>query len=137
MGAGFHGGFGDTHGAKQNAIISSIKDVRYSRKKTEDYLLNINHPTGGAKARFMKDVLGYSQNDSKTFHKNVVSSLIGRTPTKTDITSFGVKHTYNTEIIGKYGCSVSASVVVVIQKDNGRTTYKIVTVYPNKKGTKQ
>ena len=137
MGAGFHGGFGDTNGAKQNAIISSIKDVRYSRKKMEDYLLNINHPTGGAKSRFMKDVLGYSQNDSKTFHKNVISSLIGKVPTKTDITPFGVKHTYNTEIIGKYGHSVSASVVVVIQKDNGRTTYKIVTVYPNKKGTKQ
>ena len=117
--------------------INSIKDVRYSKTKTEDYLLNVNHPKGGAKAQFMRDVLGYSQNDSKIFHKNVVSSLIGKTPTKTEMTPFGIKHTYNTEIIGKHGRSVSVSVVVVIQKDNGRTTYKIVTVYPDKKGNKR
>ena len=136
MGAGFHGGFGNTHCAKQNAVINATKDVRYSKTKIENYLLNVNHPKGGAKARFMRDVLGYSQNDSKAFHKNVVSSLIGKTPTKTETNPFGVKHTYNTEIIGKHGRSVSASVVVVIQKDNGRTTYKIVTVYPDKKGKK-
>lgn len=82
----------------------------------------------------MKDVLGYSQSDSKTFHKNVVTSLIGKTPTKSETTPFGIKHTYNTKITGKDGKSVSANVVVVIQKDNGRITHKIVTVYPDKKG---
>lgn len=135
MGAGFHGGFGNTQGAKQNHTpINSSKDVRYSKKKTEGYLLNINHPKGGAKAKFMRDVLGYSQSDSKTFHKNVVSSLIGKTPTKSEVTPFGTKHTYNTKLIGKDGKTVSANVVVVIQKDNERITYKIVTVYPDKKG---
>lgn len=135
MGAGFHGGFGDTNGTKQNnAPVSSPRDVRYSKKKTEGYLLNINHPKGGAKAKFMKDVLGYSQSDSKAFHKNVVASLIGKTPTKSETTLFGIKHTYNTKITSKGGKSVSANVVVVIQKDNSRITYKIVTVYPNKKG---
>jgi hypothetical protein len=82
----------------------------------------------------MKDVLGYSQSDSKLFHKNVVASLVGKTPTKSETTPFGTKHTYNTKITGKDGKSVSASVVVVIQKDNGRITHKIVTVYPDKKG---
>ena len=65
--------------------------------------------------------------------KNVVSSIIGKQPTKTEITNFGTKHTYHTKLIGKDGKSVSANVVVVIQKDNGRITYKIVTVYPDKK----
>lgn len=135
MGAGFHGGFGDTNGTKQNnAPVSLPRDVRYSKKKTEGYLLNINHPKGGAKAKFMKDVLGYSQSDSKAFHKNVVASLIGKTPAKSETTLFGIKHTYNTKITSKDGKSVSANVVVVIQKDNSRSTYKIVTVYPNKKG---
>ena len=135
MGAGFHGGFGNTQGSKQNnAPVNSPKDVRYSRKKTEGYLLNTNHPKGGSKAKFMKDVLGYSQSDSKTFHKNVVASLIGKTPTKSETTPFGIKHTYNTKITGKDGKSVSANVVVVIQKDNGRITHKRVTVYPDKKG---
>lgn len=135
MGAGFHGGFGRTKGAVDNSTpINSYKDVRYSKKKTEEYLLNPSHPKGGTKAKFMKDVLGYSQSDSKVFHKNVVSSLIGKMPTKSEVTQFGVKHTYKTKITGKDSQSVSANVVVVIQKDNGRTTYKIVTVYPDKKG---
>ena len=40
---------------------------------------------------------------------------------------------FDTKLIGKNGSEISANVVVVIQKDNGRTTYKIVTVYPDKK----
>ena len=96
-------------------------------------MLNSNHPQGGPKAKFMKDVLGYGKNDSKIFHKNVVESIKGKTPTKTSTTPYGTKHTYNTELIGKNGGKVKANVVVVIQKDNGRVTYKIVTVYPGKK----
>ena len=135
MGAGFHGGFGGTKGASENsAPVNSSKDVRYSKKKTEGYLLNPSHPKGGAKAKFMKDVLGYSQSDAKIFHKNVVSSLVGKSPAKSEVTPFGIKHTYKTKITGKDGKSVSANVVVVIQKDNVRITYKIVTVYPDKKG---
>lgn len=40
MGAGFHGGFGNTEGAKKkNSIpVNSLGDVRYSKKKTEGYL---------------------------------------------------------------------------------------------------
>lgn len=133
MGTGFHGGFGSTNGSKQhNYPITKSGDVRYSRKKTEGYLLNPNHPKGGPKAKFMHDVLGYSQSDSKLFHKNVVSAIMNKQPTKTEVTQFGTKHTYHTELIGKDGKSVSANVVAVIQKDNGRTTYKIVTVYPDR-----
>lgn len=137
MGAGFHGGFGDTHGLKDqnnyNPPISKSGDVRYSDKKTVKYLLNPNHKEGGPKAKFMHDVLGYTQNDSKLFHKNVVNSIIGKTPVQTKRTQYGVKHVFNTELIGKSGKSVKANVVVVVQKDDGRITYKIVTVYPGKK----
>lgn len=60
--------------------------------------------------------------------------MIGKTPTKSETTPFGTKHTFNTKLMGKDGKSASANVVVVIQKDNGRITHKIVTVYPDKKG---
>lgn len=134
MGAGFHGGFGGTNGSKQqNYPVNKQRNVRYSRKKTEGYLLNPSHPKGGSKAKFMHDVLGYSQSDSKLFHNNVVSSIMNKQPTKTEQTQFGTKHTYRTQLMGKSGQSVSANVVIVIQKDNGRITYKIVTVYPDKK----
>lgn len=135
MGTGYHGGFGNSHGAKErmNIPICSLGDVRYS-KKTEGYLLNINHPKGVSKAKFMKDVLGYSSADSKLFHKNIVKSIVGKTPDKSENTPFGIKHTYKTRLIGKTDESVRANVVVVIQKDNSRITYKIITVYPDKKG---
>ena len=133
-GAGEGLNFGKTNGASESsAPITSQSGVRYSRKKTEGYLLNPNHPVGGAKAKFMREVLGYSQADSHLFHKNVAASLVGKNPSKTETTPFGIKHTYHTKVIGKNGDAVSAKVVVVIQKDNGRTTYKIVTVYPDKK----
>ncbi len=139
MGAGYHGGFGKTYGEKSrlNNIkkpITRVGDVRYSSRKTEGYLLNINHPYGSSKAKFMRDVLGYSVDDSKLFHKNVVKSIINEEPYKTIETMYGLKHTYHTVLIGKNGDKVTANVVVVVQKDKKRVTYKIVTVYPNKKG---
>ncbi len=131
MGASIAGNFGNTKG--NNRPVSKSGDVRYSKRKTEGYLLNLDHPQGGAKAKFLKDVLGYTKTDSKLFHKNVVESIKGKTPEKTTVTNYGTKHTYNTELKGKTGGKIKAKVVVVIQKDKGRTTYKIVTVYPGKK----
>lgn len=132
MGTGFHGRFGSgTKGAEPPVTKNS--DVRYSKKKTEGYLLNENHPVGGPKAKFMKEVLGYSKEDSKLFHNNIVSAIKDKVPSKSEATQYGTKYTYNTKLIGKNGSAVSANVVVVIQKDNGRTTYKIITVYPDKK----
>lgn len=95
--------------------------------------MNPNHPQGGSKAKFMKNVLGYTQSDAKAFHHNVVASIKGRVPDKSVTTPYGIKYTYNTELVGKAGNKALAKVVVVIQKDNGRTTYKIVTVYLGKK----
>ncbi len=119
--------------AKATAPIQKAGDLRYSRKKTEGYLLNKDHPQGGPKAKFMEEALGYSKSDSKRFHKSIVESIIGKNPDKTRQTKFGLKHTYNTILKGKNGKHTSANVVVVIQKDNNRTTYKIITVYPDRK----
>ena len=81
----------------------------------------------------MRDVLGYTTKDSQLFHKSVVKAIIGKEPAKTTQTNYGLKHTYHTTLTGKDGTKVQANVVVVIQKDNKRVTYKIVTVYPDKK----
>lgn len=136
MGAGYHGGFGKTKGElKKNEQfflpINKIGDVRYNATKIQGYLLNPNHPIGFSKAKFFNDVLGYTEKDAKLFHKNVVKSIIGRKPIETQRTEYGVKHTYETEIIGRKSNKIRANVVVVVQKDKGRITYKIVTVYPN------
>lgn len=133
MGAGTSGNYSNTKGASNSntAPIKNTSDLQYSQQKTEGYLLNPNHPVGAAKAKFMKDVLGYTQSDSKLFHENVTKSILGKTPTKSETTQYGVKHTYRTTLVGKSGQRVSAKVVVVIQKDHGHVTYKIITVYPD------
>ena len=95
---------------------------------------NVDHKKGGSKARFMRDTLGYLPSDSKLFHKNIVSAIIGKLPVKSVMTEYGPRYTFHTQIIGKSDKSVTANVVVVIQKDHGRITYKIITVYPGKKG---
>ena len=60
MGTGYHGGFGNSYGAKEqmNIPISSLGDVRYSKKKTEGYLLNINHPKGDSKSKVYERCFG-------------------------------------------------------------------------------
>lgn len=129
MGSGNKGLY---HGAA--GPISNPGDVRYSKKKYEGYLLNLNHPIGASKAKFIHDVLGYSQSDGKLFHQKIVKAIQDKKPNKTEITPFGIKHIYHTKVEGKNGKSISANVVVVIQKDKGRRTFKIVTIYPDKKG---
>ncbi len=116
-----------------NIPVSDRGDLRYNKKKTEGYLLNKEHRVGGPKARFMYDVLGYSQNDGKLFHQHVIDAIRGKRPDKTEITAYGTKYTFHTRLKGKNGKTISANVVIVIQKDNARKTCKIVTVYPDRK----
>jgi len=132
MGAGFHGGFGAGTRGSTPPIISN-GDLRYEHKKYDGYLLNDNHPKGSSKAKFFKDVLGYSSGDGKKLHQAFVTAIKGKIPSQTENTEYGLKHTYHVSIKGKDNKNVTANVVVIIQKDNGRVTYKIVTAYPDKK----
>jgi hypothetical protein len=136
MGTGFHGGFGNTEGAKNYIPVTKLSDVVYDSTKIKDYLLNENHPVGGSKARFMREVLGYSVDDAELFFKNVVTAIKGKVPASSNMTPYGQKYTYHTYLVGKDGAKVKANIVVVIQKDNQKTTYRIITVYPDKKVSK-
>ena len=141
MGGGIHGNFGKTLGmikALSNNITNPILikkkgDLRYNKQKMEKYLLNLKHPKGESKAKFLQDVLGYKSGDGKLLHKNIVKEMIGKKPVSSKKTEHGLKCTYNITLNGKSGKKVKANIVVVIQKDNNRLTYKIVTLYPNKK----
>ena len=86
MGAGISGNCSNTKGS---APVTRTGNVRYSQKKTEGYLLNTEHPKGGSKAKFMKDVLGYTQSDSHLYHKNVVDAITNKTPEKTPGPTWG------------------------------------------------
>lgn len=136
MGAGFHGGFGHTAGSQSSDIpITSPSDMKYadSRDKINTYLLDMNHKDGGSKAKFLITVLGYSHDTAEILFHNIVNSIVGRTPTKTTVTSYGIKHSYDTRLVGINGTVKTARVVVVIQKDNGKVRYRLITAHPGKK----
>lgn len=133
MGAGFYGNFGNTKGTKDRFPIKNKNDVEYNENKMENYLLNMNHPVGKSKAKFLKDVLGYISGDGKILHDSLVKSIINKKPFKTENTTYGIKITFKVKIEGKIKKEVMANVVCIFQKDVGKTKYKIVTVYPDKR----
>ena len=55
-------------------------------------------------------------------------------PIKSETTQYGIKYTNKIKLDGINGKNKSANVIVVIQKDDKRSTFKIVTVFPDKKG---
>lgn len=129
MGSGECGNYYRTKGS--TPPIQRNGDIRYSDKKFVEYLLNTNHPEGSSKAKFFNDTLGYNQDNSKKLFDSIVKSIKGVNPTKTITTPYGVKHNFKVEIEGAKGIKTKANVVVVVQKDKRRITYKIVTVYPD------
>lgn len=76
----------------------------------------------------MYDVLGYTADDAKTFHSNIVKAVINREPIKTVQTQYGLKHTYYVVLDGKNGNRVNANVVVIIQKDWKRVTLSLIHI---------
>lgn len=86
-----------------------------------------------SKAKFFNDTLGYNQETSKKLFDSIAKLIKGVNPTKTTTTPYGIKHNFKVEIEGTKGIKTKTNVVVVLQKDKRRVTYKIVTVYPDEK----
>ncbi len=112
---------------------SSKLDYEESKSKYDGYLLKLDHLDGGSKAKFLKDVLGYKMGDGKLLHNAIGEAINGKLPNVVERTQFGLKYTFNTRIKGKDGVYKSANVVVVVQKDNGKTTWRTITLWPDKK----
>lgn len=99
----------------------------------ENYLLNNKHPEGKSKAKFLKDVLGYKSGDGKILHDNLVKAVLNKKTVKVENTSYGIKNTYKIKLVGKNNKEITANVVCIFQKDSGKTKYRIITVYPDKR----
>ena len=112
---------------------SKLFSYRESEPKYDGYLLKLDHVDGGSKAKFLHDVLGYSQGDGVKLHQAISNAIDGKTPDVVKNTSFGIKYNFNTKIEGKDGKYHSANVTVVVQNDNGKTTWRLITLTPGKK----
>ncbi len=117
--------------AENGTFIS--QNLKYDEKKMEKYLLNLQHPEGFSKAKFLKEVLGYGIGDGKILYNKVRKGLIGLNPENITKTVSGVKQEYNVKLEGKNGTLITAKVIIIVQRDNGKTFYRIITMYPGKK----
>jgi hypothetical protein len=108
-------------------------NLKYDNNKMETYLLNTNHEKGGSKAKFLSETLGYNKGDGLVLHNNIRNALIDKVPTKITKTPSGLKQEYDIKLVAKDGSIKTAKVVVIVQKDNGTSVYRIITLYPGKK----
>lgn len=104
-----------------------------SISKYNDYLLNKDHPIGKSKAEFIERNLGYKRGDSKELHKAISAAIDGKIPNKVEETNYGTKESFATKIKGKNGQYCSANLVIVVQNDNGKTNWRLITITPGKK----
>jgi hypothetical protein len=107
-----------------------------SQTKIENYLLNLENEKGKSKAKFFIEDLGYSKNNPKEFFDNISNALVGKKPTRIENTNFGEVREFHEKIKGLNGKYEYANIVVIVQKDNGKVTYRIITAYPDKKEKK-
>ena len=112
---------------------SSKFDYKESEPKYDGYLLKLDHVDGGSKAKFLKDVLGYEKGDGQKLHNAIGKAIDGKLPDKVNNTEFGIKYNFNVKVEGKDGRFYSANVTIVVQNDNGKTTWRLITLTPGKK----
>lgn len=106
--------------------------ISASSNKYDSYLLEENHITGGSKAKFLKEVLGYNKGDGGLLHEAIRQAIKNSKPTRIKESPYGTVREYTIRLAGK-NKTAGANVVVVIQKDNGSSIWRTITVYPNKK----
>ncbi len=104
-----------------------------SKNKYDKYLFDLNHIKGQSKAKFLKEVLGYKLGDGKVLHKAILDGIANKKPDNIEHTVHGLKYTFNTSIKGLNGKFHQANVVIVVQQDNGKITWRVITLYPGKK----
>ena len=77
--------------------------------------------------------MGYNKGDGAKLHAAVSEAINGKKPNVVTTTKYGTKATFHTTIKGNDGKYHSANVTVVIQKDNGKITWRLITIAPRKK----
>ena len=123
---------------KLNSEKFDINKFSYgdSQAKIENYLLNLENEKGRSKAKFFIEILGYSKNNPREFFDNISNALDGKKPARIENTSFGEVREFHEKIKGLNGKYEYANIVVIVQKDNRKVTYRIITAYPDKKEKK-
>lgn len=77
--------------------------------------------------------MGYNEGDSMKLHNAISETINGKTPDKVTKTQHGIKCNFYTKIKGNNRKYHHANIIVIIQKDNGKATWRLITLTPGKK----
>jgi hypothetical protein len=98
-------------------------------EKVTDYLLNLSHPVGGAKARWFAS-LGYHPNRPEQLADDLLEVVRRGDQFTTDRSSFGVKYNVLGRMVTPSGRSVNVVTVWIIEPTD--LSPRLVTAYPDR-----
>lgn len=97
-------------------------------KKLESYLLDKTHPTGGSKATWFEEALGFNKSNMSDLSKQIVFDP--NTATQTAITEYGTKFNQIIKITGVNGKAIDVTFAWIKNEDG---IIRLVTAIPTKK----
>lgn len=98
--------------------------------KLGDYLLNVAHPVGGPKARWLMS-LGYHPDRPDQLAEDLME-LVGTSSDHVDeSTRFGVKYIVRGQLDSPSGTRVNVVTVWIVESDSA--DLRLVTVYPDRR----
>jgi len=112
---------------------STKLDYFESKEKYDSYLFDFNHKLGCSKAKFLKEVLGYTKGDGQKLHNAIKKATEEKIPNKIVKTDYGIKYNFDVTLEGKDGNLHSANVTIVVQNDDGKKTWRLITLIPREK----
>ncbi|NGX85367.1 DUF6883 domain-containing protein, partial [Aequorivita sp. KMM 9714] len=111
---------------KFKSVFSSTMSVSV-KDKLAHYLLNLDHATGGSKAVFFKDALGFTLDNADDLAKQIVFN--NKKAIATEVTKYGTKYSQNIAIKGANGRVVDVTFGWIKNKEG---LVRLVTGYPAK-----
>lgn len=98
------------------------------RKKLQEYLLNPDHKSGGPKAKWFEQALGYTRQNAGDLERQIVFDQ-GRA-VETGITQYGTKYNEVIPIVGANGRTIDVTFAFIRDNDG---VVRLVTAIPTKK----
>ncbi len=98
------------------------------RTKLNDYLLNLDHPVGGSKAKWFKEALGFTKENMGDLAKQI--KFDPAKAIQTDVTPYGTKYNQTINIIGANSRAINVPFAWIKNSDG---IVRLVTAIPPKK----
>ncbi len=130
MGAGFHGGFGDTEGARDSGLYMPDHNKAITPiEKFTKYSLDYNNKNAVGKAEAYEKGLGYTKENAYELRAQIHNAVTNGAskPYEVSESEFGTKYKYRISITGPNG--QTKNVIAVYQIDRGERIPRLITNY--------